>query len=44
MKYCTECKRDRFPEGGIFLTATRWICSECWLKFLQGRRSVKEAA
>lgn len=49
MKYCTECKRDRFPEGGIFLTATRWICAECWLKFLdrmqkQMQSSVKEAA
>ena len=34
----------RLPEGGIFLSATRWLCAECWLKFLQGRRSVKEAA
>jgi len=43
MKYCTECKQDRLPEGGIHLTATRWLCARCWLNFLQGRRSVKEA-
>lgn len=43
MKLCTECNRNRLLEGGIFLTATRWICAKCWLKFLQGKRSVKEA-
>ena len=42
MKHCSECNRDRLPEGGIFLSATRWLCAECWLKFLQGRRSLKE--
>ena len=26
MKDCNDCKRKRLPEGGIFLTATRWIC------------------
>ncbi len=30
MKHCDECKRDRFPEGGIFLKATRWMCAACW--------------
>ena len=42
MKDCNDCKRKRLPEGGVFFNASRWICAECWLKFLQGRRSLKE--
>jgi hypothetical protein len=33
MKLCTDCKRDRLPDGGVQMSPTRWICAQCWRKF-----------
>jgi hypothetical protein len=44
MNHCHDCNRDRLPEGGVQMTAKRWICARCWALFLQGRQFAKEAA
>jgi transposase-like protein len=35
MKHCTQCKKDRVPEGGVALSPNRWLCANCWLRFSQ---------
>ena len=38
MKLCFRCNRERFIEGGIQMTPTKWVCQSCWLKFSLGRK------
>lgn len=29
-KVCSKCSQEKPPEGGIEMSATRWICAACW--------------
>lgn len=29
--YCNKCNYETPPEGGVQLTASKWICSKCWV-------------
>jgi len=29
-KLCSKCNQEKPPEGGIEMSATRWICAACW--------------
>ena len=31
LRYCNKCHYETPPEGGIQLTASKWICSKCWV-------------
>ena len=30
LQMCSKCLRDKPPEGGVEMSATRWICASCW--------------
>lgn len=36
-KHCQKCDKPRPPEGGIEMSATRWICATCWARRALGK-------
>jgi hypothetical protein len=30
LQMCNKCLRQKPPEGGVEMSATRWICASCW--------------
>ena len=32
LQLCNKCEEKRPPEGGIQMSAARWICACCWTK------------
>ncbi len=30
LQLCNKCLRQKPPEGGVEMSATRWICASCW--------------
>lgn len=34
LRLCNKCDKTRKPEGGIEMSATRWFCSSCYIKYL----------
>ena len=37
LQMCGKCLRDKPPEGGVEMSATRWICASCWTDRETGR-------
>lgn len=35
---CNGCNYETPPEGGIQLTASKWICSKCWVERARHKR------
>ena len=38
MQMCSRCLREKPPEGGVEMSATRWICASCWTDRETGRQ------
>ena len=38
MQMCSKCLREKPPEGGVEMSATRWICASCWTDRETGRQ------
>lgn len=36
--FCNQCNYETPPEGGIQLTASKWICSKCWVERARHKR------
>jgi len=30
LRLCNKCEEMRLPEGGVQMSASRWICASCW--------------
>jgi formylmethanofuran dehydrogenase subunit E len=30
LKLCNKCEEMKPPEGGVQMSAARWICASCW--------------
>jgi formylmethanofuran dehydrogenase subunit E len=30
LQLCNKCEEMRLPEGGVQMSASRWICASCW--------------
>ena len=43
LQLCNKCEEMRPPEGGIQMSAARWICACCWTKRVT-TRNLKEHA
>jgi formylmethanofuran dehydrogenase subunit E len=39
LKHCAKCESERVPEGGIYLSPTRWVCAVCWAKRAMSRKA-----
>lgn len=38
LQMCNKCNREKPPEGGVEMSATRWICASCWTDRETGRQ------
>ena len=43
LQLCNKCEEMRLPEGGVQMSASRWICASCWTNRETGRQ-LKEMA
>jgi len=30
LRLCNKCEEKKPPEGGVQMSASRWICASCW--------------
>lgn len=30
MQTCSKCLKEKPPEGGVEMSATKWVCASCW--------------
>ena len=30
LQLCNKCNQQKPPEGGVEMSATKWICASCW--------------
>jgi hypothetical protein len=30
MQICSKCLKEKPPEGGVEMSATKWVCASCW--------------
>jgi hypothetical protein len=42
LRLCNKCEEMRPPEGGVQMSAARWICASCWTNRETGR-NLKQA-
>ena len=42
LQMCSKCMKEKPPEGGVEMSATRWICASCWTDRETGR-NLKQA-
>ena len=38
LRLCNKCEEMRPPEGGVQMSAARWICASCWTNRETGRQ------
>ncbi len=38
LKFCSKCKSDRPPAGGVQRTREKWHCGRCWRLFAMRRK------
>lgn len=43
LQLCNKCAREKPPEGGVEMSATRWICASCWTNRITSQ-NLKEMA
>jgi hypothetical protein len=45
LKLCNKCEEVKPPEGGVQMSAARWICASCWTDRETGRnlKQVRES-
>lgn len=43
LQLCNKCEEMRPPEGGIQMSAARWICACCWTKRVTTKNLVQHA-
>jgi len=43
LRLCNKCEELRPPEGGIQMSAARWICACCWTKRATTKNLVQHA-
>jgi hypothetical protein len=37
LQKCNQCLVEKPPEGGVEMSATRWLCASCWTDRITGR-------
>lgn len=37
LKLCGVCNIERVPEGGVQVTASKWVCYKCWPNYVRKR-------
>jgi hypothetical protein len=37
LQKCNTCLVEKPPEGGVEMSATRWLCASCWTDRITGR-------
>jgi len=37
LQLCNKCALEKPPEGGVEMSATRWLCASCWTDRITGR-------
>jgi hypothetical protein len=42
LQLCSKCNKEKPPEGGVEMSATKWICASCWTDRETGR-NLKQA-
>ena len=42
LRLCNKCEEMKPPEGGVQMSAARWICASCWTDRETGR-NLKQA-
>jgi hypothetical protein len=42
LQMCSKCLNEKPPEGGVEMSATRWMCASCWTDRVTGR-NLKQA-
>ena len=43
LQLCNKCEEKRPPEGGIQMSAAKWICACCWTKRVTTRNLIEHA-
>lgn len=43
LQLCNKCEEFRPPEGGVQMSAARWICACCWTKRVTTKNLVQHA-
>ena len=43
LKFCNKCEEIKPPEGGVQMSAARWICASCWTNW-ETSRQLREMA
>jgi hypothetical protein len=43
LQLCNKCEEKRPPEGGIQMSAAKWICACCWTKRVTTRNLLQHA-
>lgn len=38
LKLCNKCEEMKPPEGGVQMSAARWICASCWTDRETGKK------
>ena len=38
LQACNKCNQMKPPEGGVEMSATRWLCASCWTDWETGRQ------
>jgi hypothetical protein len=42
LQLCNKCALKKPPEGGVEMSATRWLCASCWTDRITGQ-NLKQA-
>lgn len=42
LQLCNKCAMEKPPEGGVEMSATRWLCASCWTDKITSR-NLKQA-
>lgn len=37
LQLCSKCNKEKPPEGGVEMSATKWVCASCWTDRVTGR-------
>ena len=37
LQLCSKCMKEKPPEGGVEMSATKWVCASCWTDRVTGR-------
>ena len=37
LQLCSKCNQMKPPEGGVEMSATKWVCASCWTDRVTGR-------